>query len=135
MVKLFTDEEMNEKCKDYDPIPLKVAQDILHQEEREDRVNILNGVVKSPYRIGQPPSSVNMYASQIGMMTPIKPDAFLKEYNRVVDKRVIETEVELEQDIDELNEELYKAEQVAPRFRMVAEGMDAPPADGVPPAA
>jgi hypothetical protein len=129
MVKLFTDEEMDEKCKDYDPIPMKVSQDILHQEEREDRVNILNGVVKSPYRIGQPPSSVNMYASQIGQMTPINPDAFLKEYNRVVDGimvaddlRIAQEMIEVEQAAEDINEEIFEAEEAMKRQREARDG-------------
>ena len=101
MVKLFTDEEMNEKCKDYDPIPMKVAQDVLHRKEDPDRINILNGVIKSPYRIGQPPANVNMYASQIGMMTPISAETYLKEYNKFVSGKIVEQEKELEQRIDE----------------------------------
>lgn len=101
MVKFFTDEEMDEKCKDYDPIPMKVAQDVLHRKENPDRINILNGVIKSPYRIGQPPANVNMYASQIGMMTPVNAEAYLKEYNRFVTGRMIQEERELEQSLDE----------------------------------
>lgn len=100
MVKLYTDEEMNEKCKDYDPIPMLVAQDVLHRKEPDDRVNILNGVVKSPYKIGQPPASVNMYASQIGSMTPVSADKFIEEYNRFVGNKIIEKEKEIEQSIN-----------------------------------
>jgi len=129
MVKLFTDEEMDEKCKDYDPIPMKVAQDILHQEEREDRVNILNGVVKSPYRIGQPPANVNMYANQIGQMTPINPDAFLKEYNRVVDGKMVADDlriaqemIEVEQVAEDINEEIFEAEEAMRRQREARDG-------------
>ena len=100
MVKLYTDEEMNEKCKDYDPIPMLVAQDVLHRKEPDDRVNILNGVVKSPYKIGQPPASVNMYASQIGSMTPVSADKFIEEYNRFVGSKIIDKEKEIEQSIN-----------------------------------
>ena len=101
MVKLFTDEEMNEKCKDYDPIPMKVAQDVLHRKDDPDKINILNGVIKSPYRIGQPPANVNMYASQIGMMTPISAETYLREYNKFVKGKVIEQEKQIEQRLDE----------------------------------
>ena len=45
MVKLFSDEEMDDKCKDYDPIPKKVAQDVLHRKDDPDKINILNGVI------------------------------------------------------------------------------------------
>ena len=101
MVKLFTDEEMDEKCKDYDPIPMKVAQDVLHRKEDPDKINILNGVIKSPYRIGQPPANVNMYASAIGEMTPVSADKYLSEYNKFVKGKIIEQEKEMEQRIDE----------------------------------
>ena len=102
MVKLFTDEEMNEKCKDYDPIPMKVAQHILHLGEREDRVNILNGVIKSPYKTGQAPANVNMYANGIERFTKsrVKAELFIQEYNKVVDAKMVEEEKELEQGID-----------------------------------
>lgn len=102
MVKLFTDEEMDEKCKDYDPIPMKVAQDILHRNERDDRVNILNGVIKSPYRIGQPPANVNMYANGVQKLTGgrIRAELFIQEYNKVVDAKIVEKEKEIEQGID-----------------------------------
>tara|TARA_B100000424_G_C22897444_1_gene477294 strand:- start:192 stop:734 length:543 start_codon:yes stop_codon:yes gene_type:complete len=98
MVKLFTDEEMDEKCKDYDPIPMKFAQDILHREERDDRINILNGVIKSPYRTGQAPAYVQMYANQIGAMIPISADAFMKAYNDEIDRRTIDIETQMSQD-------------------------------------
>lgn len=99
MVKLFTDEEMNEKCKDYDPIPMKVAQDILHLGERDDKVNILNGVIKSPYKTGQAPANVNMYANGIERFTKsrVKAELFIQEYNKVVDVKMEEQEKELEQ--------------------------------------
>lgn len=135
MVKLFTDEEMDEKCKDYDPIPMKVAQDVLHRKENPDRINILNGVIKSPYKVGQPPANVNMYASQIGMMTPVNAEEFLREYNKFVGEKLISEEKEIEQRIDESTqteqEEKPKRvrrtkQQVTEAKDMGAEDLDAP---------
>ena len=127
MVKLFTDEEMDEKCKDYDPIPMKFAQEILHREQREDRVNILNGMLKSPYKTGQHPANVNMYANAISKLAPISADAFLKSYNDKVDGLMIAEERELAQQMVELeemgnedvdiNEELFEAEEAMRRQR------------------
>ncbi len=141
MVKLFTDEEMDEKCKDYDPIPMKVAQDVLHRKENPDRINILNGVIKSPYRIGQPPANVNMYASQIGMMTPVNAEAYLKEYNKFVGGKIITQEKEIEQRMNESTqteqEEKPKRvrrtkEQVTEAKEMGTEDLDAPETELVP---
>ncbi len=141
MVKLFTDEEMDEKCKDYDHIPMKVAQDVLHRKENPDRINILNGVIKSPYRIGQPPANVNMYASQIGMMTPVNAEAYLKEYNKFVGGKIITQEKEIEQRMNESTqteqEEKPKRvrrtkEQVTEAKDMGTEDLDAPETELVP---
>jgi len=89
-MKLYTDEEILEKCKDFQPIPLDIEQEVLHYKGDPDKLNILNGVKKSPYQIGQPVSNVNMYAHQLAFHIPIDPDVFLKQYNKVVDKNIEE---------------------------------------------
>ena len=89
-MKLYTDEEILEKCKDFQPIPLDIEQEVLHYNGDPDKLNILNGVKKSPYQIGQPVSNVNMYAHQLAFHIPIDPDVFLKQYNKVVDKNIEE---------------------------------------------
>lgn len=89
-MKLYTDEEILEKCKDFQPIPLDIEQEVLHYKGDPDKLNILNGVKKSPYQIGQPVSNVNMYAHQLPFHIPIDPDVFLKQYNKVVDKNIKE---------------------------------------------
>ncbi len=139
MVKLFTDEEMDEKCKDYDPIPMKFAQEILHREQREDRVNILNGMLKSPYKTGQPPANVNMYANGISKLAPISAEAFLKAYNDKVDGLMIAEERELAQQMVELeeipsedidiNEEIFEAEEAMRRQRDREVQTDSEPVD------
>ncbi len=88
MVKLFSDEEMLEKCKDYQPIPLALEQKVLHYGGDPDKINILNGVIKSPYKIGQPVNNVTEYAYQLPFQIPIDPEKFLNEYNKVVEKEL-----------------------------------------------
>jgi len=103
MVKLFTDEEIDERCKDYDPIPMKVAQAVLHRKNDPDKINILNGVIKSDIKTGQPPANVNMYANQIGRMNfGVSAEQYLREYNRFVSAKLIEEENRLMQEQNEL---------------------------------
>ena len=103
MVKLFTDEEIDERCKDYDPIPMKVAQAVLHRKNDPDKINILNGVIKSDIKTGQPPANVNMYANQIGRMNfGVSAEQYLKEYNRFVSAKLVEEENRLMQEQIEL---------------------------------
>ncbi len=103
MVKLFTDEEIDERCKDYDPIPMKVAQAVLHRKNDPDKINILNGVIKSDIKTGQPPANVNMYANQIGRMNfGVSAEQYLREYNRFVSAKLIEEENRLMQEQIEL---------------------------------
>jgi len=119
MVKLYTDEEMDEKCKDYDPIPMKVAQAVLHRKPDPDKINILNGVIKSDIKNGQPPAYVAMYANQIGRMNfGVSADAYLKEYNRFVGEQLVEQENTLIQD-EEVP--VYDIESKRPDFSVRAE--------------
>ncbi len=98
-MKLYSDEDMLERCKDYQPIPLHLEQKVLHQNEREDRISILNGVIKSPYKIGQPVSNVMMYATQLPFNIPIDPDDFLKAYNNLVDKELAKQNIIIEDEL------------------------------------
>ncbi len=119
MVKLYTDEEMDEKCKDYDPIPMKVAQAVLHRKPDPDKINILNGVIKSDIKNGQPPAYVAMYANQIGRMNfGVSANAYLKEYNRFVGEQLVEQENTLIQD-EEVP--VYDIESKRPDFSVRAE--------------
>jgi len=103
MVRLFTEEEMDEKCKDYMPIPMKVAQAVLHRRDDPDKINILNGVIKSDIKTGQPPANVNMYANQIGRMNfGVSAEQYLREYNRFVSAKLIEEENRMMQEEIEL---------------------------------
>jgi len=103
MVKLFTDEEMLEKCKDYQPIPLAIEQQVLHYGGDPDKINILNGVIKSPYKIGQPVNNVTEYAYQLPFQIPIDPEKFLNEYNKVVEKELKEKNLKI---ISELSRDM-----------------------------
>mgnify|MGYP003114226746 CR=1 FL=1 len=119
MVKLFTDEEIDERCKDYDPIPMKVAQDVLHRKADPNKINILNGVIKSDIKTGQPPANVNMYANQIGRMNfGVSAEQYLKEYNRFVSAKLIEEENRLMQEqiqlMGEEDVDVYDIESTPP---------------------
>jgi len=103
MVKLYTDEEMIEKCKDYQPIPLALEQQVLHYGGDPDRINILNGVIKSPYKIGQPVNNVTEYAYQLPFQIPIDPEKFLNEYNKVVEQKLKEKNLKV---ISELSRDM-----------------------------
>ena len=112
MVKLYTDEEMDFKCRDYDPIPMRVAQAVLHRKSDPDKINILNGVIKSDIKNGQPPAYVAMYANGIGRMNfGVSADAYLKEYNRFVGEQLVEQENTL---IQEQEIPVYDIESEAP---------------------
>jgi len=148
MVKLYTDLEMEKLCKDFKPIPLAVEQDILHYEGNPNYISILNGIIKSPYKSGQPVNNVIDYAHQLSFQAPIDPETFLKEYNRVVDQKIKDKNVkllnELSKDIandammDALNNidgidkdartkaSLRELDEMAERFGMETEDQDAP---------
>lgn len=98
-MKLYSDEEMLERCKDYQPIPLHLEQQVLHQNERDDRINILNGVIKSPYKTGQPVANVMMYATQLPFNIPINPDDFFKAYNDLVKKELEKKDKRVEDEL------------------------------------
>tara|TARA_R100000951_G_C2642332_1_gene181378 strand:+ start:445 stop:1056 length:612 start_codon:yes stop_codon:yes gene_type:complete len=88
MVKLYSDEEMLEKCKLYHPIPLAMEQKILHYEGNPNNINILNGIIKSPYKTGQPVDSIINYAYQLGQDLPVSAEAFISAYEKALDKEI-----------------------------------------------
>lgn len=103
MVKLFTDEEMELKCRDFQPIPFSIEQQVLHYEGNPDNVSILNGVIKSPYKIGQPVNNVSNYAYQLPFNIPIDPEKFLNSYNNVVEQKIKDFEKRMEQETEEID--------------------------------
>ncbi len=88
MVKLYSQEEMLEKCKLYQPIPLAMEQKVLHYEGNPNNINILNGVIKSPYKTGQPVDSIINYAYQLGQDLPVSAEAFISAYEKALDKEI-----------------------------------------------
>ena len=88
MVKLFSDEEMLERCKLYQPIPLDLEQKILHYEGDSKNINILNGVIPSPYKIGQPVDSIINYAHQLEYHLPVSAENFIQEYEKILEKEI-----------------------------------------------
>ncbi len=103
MVKLYSNEEMLEKCKLYQPIPLAMEQKILHYEGNPNNINILNGVIKSPYKTGQPVDSIINYANQLGQDLPVSADVFISAYEKALDEEIKKG---TKQVIDELLEKL-----------------------------
>jgi len=88
MVKLFSNEEMLEKCKLYQPIPLAMEQKVLHYEGNPNNINILNGVIKSPYKTGQPVDSIINYAYQLGQDLPVSADVFISAYEKALNEEI-----------------------------------------------
>ncbi len=88
MVKLYSDDEMLEKCKLYQPIPLALEQKVLHYEGNQNNVSILNGIIKSPYKTGQPVDSVINYAHQLEYNIPVPADAFISSYEKLLDDEI-----------------------------------------------
>lgn len=88
MVKLFSDEEMLEMCKLYQPIPLDLEQKILHYEGDSRNITILNGVIPSPYKIGQPVDSIINYAHQLEYHLPVSAEKFIQAYEDILEKEM-----------------------------------------------
>jgi len=122
-MKLFTDEEMLEKCAEYLPIPLALEQKILHYDGNPEHINILNGVIKSPYKTGQPVTSVTDYAYQLPFNAPVDPEKFLEEYNKVVQQRLKEKNLKI---ISELSSNLasQSISDVMGEFDKIDESLD-----------
>ena len=112
MVKLFSDEEMLERCKLYQPIPLDIEQKILHYEGDSKNINILNGVIPSPYKIGQPVDSIINYAHQLEYHLPVSAENFIQEYEKILEKEI---KKETKQVMDELLERI-EMEDIEPDY-------------------
>ncbi len=132
MVKLYSDDEMLEKCKLYQPIPLALEQKVLHYEGNQNNVSILNGIIKSPYKTGQPVDSVINYAHQLEYNIPVPADAFISSYEKLLDdeikkgtKKVMDElleKIEMEGDQEQEEEEEIIEEKVK-RVRRTKEQM------------
>ena len=88
MVKLYSDDEMLEKCKLYQPIPLAMEQKVLHYEGNPNNINILNGIIKSPYKTGQPVDSIINYAHQLEQNLPVSADVFISAYEKALNEEI-----------------------------------------------
>lgn len=127
MVKLFSDEEMLKKCELYKPIPLALEQKILHYEGNPDNVSILNGVIKSPFKVGQPVSNVTDYAYQLAFNVPINPENFLDVYKKELDKKI---DKDVKQVMNELLEKIEMENEIV--ADIVSTPAEAVPAEDVP---
>jgi len=131
MVKLYSDDEMLEKCKLYQPIPLALEQKVLHYEGNQNNVSILNGIIKSPYKTGQPVDSIINYAHQLEYQLPINAEAFISRYEKFLDEEIkkdtkqvmdeLLEKIEMEGedfDIGDIEEEKERIEETVPEKRV-----------------
>ena len=84
MVKLFTDEEMDEKCKDYRTIPLALRDDIFTINNQDPELKI--GYVT--------PVNINQYSISLSKFYGIDKGEYVKEYNKIYDKKIAETTID-----------------------------------------
>ena len=84
MVKLFTDEEMDESCKDYRAIPLALRDDIFTINNQDTELKI--GYVT--------PVNINQYSISLSKFYGIDKGEYVKEYNKIYDKKIAETTID-----------------------------------------
>lgn len=84
MVKLFTDEEMDESCKDYRAIPLALRDDIFNINNQDTELKI--GYVT--------PVNINQYSISLSKFYGIDKGEYVKEYNKIYDKKIAETTID-----------------------------------------
>jgi len=92
MVKLFTDEEIQESCKDYRAIPLALRDDIFTINNQDTELKI--GYVT--------PVNINQYSISLSKFYGIDKGEYVKEYNKIYDKKIAETTID-EDIIEEIN--------------------------------
>ncbi len=76
MVKLFTDEEMAEHCKDYRTIPLGMREDIFNIDGKTSQLKL--GFVT--------PVNINQYSISLSKFYGLDKMEYVKEYNKIYDK-------------------------------------------------
>ena len=84
MVKLFTDEEIQESCKDYRAIPLALRDDIFTINNQDTELKI--GYVT--------PVNINQYSISLSKFYGIDKGEYVKEYNKIYDKKIAETTID-----------------------------------------
>ncbi len=87
MVKLFTDEEMAEHCKDYRTIPLALRNDIFNIDNQNTKFKL--GFVT--------PVNINQYSISLSKFYGLDKMEYVKEYNKIYDKT--SPTINLEEDI------------------------------------
>lgn len=76
MVKLFTDEEMAEHCKDYRTIPLSLRNDIFNIDNQNTEFKL--GFVT--------PVNINQYSISLSKYYGLDKMEYVKEYNKIYDE-------------------------------------------------
>ena len=76
MVKLFTDEEMDEMCKDYRSVPLELRSQVF-SIDNEDK-NLPIGYVA--------PVNINQYSLSLHKYYGLDSMAYIEEYNKLYDR-------------------------------------------------
>lgn len=99
MVKLFTDEEMTEHCKDYRTIPLALRNDIFNIDNQNTELKL--GFVT--------PVNINQYSISLSKFYGLDKMEYVKEYNKIYDKNTPNI------NIDEETPENITPEEAKPR--------------------
>ena len=101
MVKLYTDEEMDEKCKDFRPVPLKLYGVVYGLESRA--TNPLTNI-KSDRMLSVPAANINLATKSNIRLNTIPASVIEKRYNSlyqdvIVGGKNINTEIDIEMPI------------------------------------
>lgn len=78
MVKLFSDEEMDEMCKDYRSIPLELRSQVFSIDNENSKLPI--GYVA--------PVNINQYSLSLHKYYGLDSMAYIEEYNKLYDKNI-----------------------------------------------
>lgn len=78
MVKLFSDEEMDEMCKDYRSIPLELRSQVFSIDNENSKLPI--GYVA--------PVNINQYSLSLHKYYGLDSMAYIEEYNKLYNKKI-----------------------------------------------
>ena len=98
MVRLYSDEEMDEKCKDYRPVPLKLYRVVYGLEGRG--TNPLTTTTRDRM-LALPSANVNLATKSNLRLNPVPASVIQKRYNSlyqdvIVEGKKINTEIDIE---------------------------------------
>ena len=93
MVKLFTDEEMDEMCKDYRSVPLELRSQVFSIDNEDPQLPI--GYVA--------PVNINQYSLSLHKYYGLDSMAYVEEYNKLYDKN--SPNIDIDKDIEEIQSE------------------------------